>query len=278
MANEVAKKNETFALVTGTEGMTEEAKAELEDELDDLDDDTGIMARAIKMPSGSVKAFSIEGATEDDAEVVKEFDGVILFTHRINAYWPTAISDTGAGTPPECSSFDGKTGLDISSGEMKQCATCPHNQFRTDGTGKECKNMRRVYLLRSGQSVPYLLSVPPTSMKDFTKSLKQIMAGSTGYTHMVLTFGLKDSVSKGGIHYSKLTVRKKADLSDDQAKVVEAIRKTVKEQYKTVAITSGDYDSDVTPAAASDTSGADAYERPDEFTDASGKPEDLPFA
>lgn len=271
MANEVAKKD-VFALVTGREGMDEEMRAELEDELDDLDDDTGIMARTIKMPSGSVKAFSIEGATEDDSEVVKEFDGVILFTHRVNAFWKENLSEAGGGTPPTCSSFDGKTGLDTETGETRSCATCPHNQFRADGTGKECKNMRRVYLLRSGQSVPYLLSVPPTSMRDFTKALKQLMAGSVGYTHMVLTFGLKPATSKGGINYSKLTVKKKADLDPEQAKMVETIRKTIKEQYKTVAITSGDYDVEASTTKKDEPS--DEFMNVPEGTD---NPEELPF-
>lgn len=46
---------ENFKIVTGMEAMDEELRAELEDELDDLDDDGGIDAKHIKIPSGGGK-------------------------------------------------------------------------------------------------------------------------------------------------------------------------------------------------------------------------------
>ena len=46
---------ENFKIVTGMEAMDEELRAELEDELDDLDDDGGIDAKHIKIPSAEEK-------------------------------------------------------------------------------------------------------------------------------------------------------------------------------------------------------------------------------
>lgn len=278
--NEVAKAEDKFSIVSGYEGMDDDLKAELADEMEDLDDDAGIMARQIKMPSGSVKAFSIEGETEDDTEIVKEFEGVILFTHRMNAYWPQALGSDGAagGNPPECSSMDAKQGLNYTTGEAISCESCPHNQFKADGTGKECKNMRRVYLLRSGIPVPFLLTVPPTSIRDFNKSLARIMGGSkVPYTQMVIRFKLVNATSKSGVSYSKVAIENAGQLSPEQAKTVMAMRKQIKEQYKKVAITSDDY------AAPTDQGGQQAAAQtaapgPDGFMNVpDGIDEELPF-
>lgn len=48
---------ESFKIVTGMEAMDEELRAELEDELGDLDDDGGIDAKTIKIPSGRRKSL-----------------------------------------------------------------------------------------------------------------------------------------------------------------------------------------------------------------------------
>ena len=94
----MAKKNElavldAFKLTNPYEGMDPELLAELEDELDDLDDESGITCRRIKMPSGGALAFEVQGEDEDDVEYVKELQGVILYTHRVNGYWSKAKSE-----------------------------------------------------------------------------------------------------------------------------------------------------------------------------------------
>ena len=65
--NEVAVQG-TFDLVSMYAGMDEETRAELEDEMADLGDG-GIEYRAIKMPSGKVKSFTVEGDDPDDVMV-----------------------------------------------------------------------------------------------------------------------------------------------------------------------------------------------------------------
>ena len=52
---------DSFQIVTGMEGMDEDLLAELEDEMDDLDDVKGISCRHIKIPSGGGKAYEVEG-------------------------------------------------------------------------------------------------------------------------------------------------------------------------------------------------------------------------
>lgn len=170
---------ENFKIVTGMETMDEELRAELEDELDDLDDDGGIDAKHIKIPSGGGKAFEVETDDPDDPEVMKEVTGVIIFTHRMNAYWAQKFGEAGEdgniNKSPDCSSMDGKQGVNRETGEIRTCDTCPYNQFGSDGKGKACKNMRRLYIMMDNRPDIYLLTVPPTSIKDVNKALKKIM-------------------------------------------------------------------------------------------------------
>ena len=62
-----AKKNtelapvENFALTTAYDGLDPELAAELKDQMDDLDDESGINCRTIKIPSGGSLAFTVQG-------------------------------------------------------------------------------------------------------------------------------------------------------------------------------------------------------------------------
>ena len=158
----MAKKNElavldTFKLTKPFEGMDPELLEELEDELADLDEESGITCRRIKMPSGGALAFEVQGEDEDDVEYVKEIQGVILYTHRVNGYWSKPLGNGEGGAAPECSSMDGKTGVNLTTGECVSCDTCPLNQYGTDpkgGAGK-AHGERRPQLL-SAHRAAYL--------------------------------------------------------------------------------------------------------------------------
>lgn len=91
------KKNETalavadnFQLMNRYEGIDPELLAELQDEMDDLDPESGITCLKIKIPSGGGLAYEVQTDEEDDAEYMKQIDGVVIFTHRANGFWPGA--------------------------------------------------------------------------------------------------------------------------------------------------------------------------------------------
>lgn len=73
---------------------------------------------------------------------------MILYNHASNAYWPEG-KEYDDNEPPLCQSVDGKQGYGEPGGA---CATCILNRFGSSATGrgKACKNMRVLYLLRSG--------------------------------------------------------------------------------------------------------------------------------
>ena len=234
-----------FQIVSGFEGMSDEEREELMDEMGDLDENTGIQCLKIKIPAGGGKAFEVETEDPSDPDVMKEIQGVIIFTHRMNAYWPEKFgggdSAAAGSNPPECSSWDAKSGLNAVTGEVRTCDNCPHNLFGADGAGKACKNMRRIYLMMNGRPDVYLLSVPPTSIRDINKQLARIMGSQRiPYTRMVMKFHLEQAVNKNGISYSKVTVEKGGLLPPETAKLAAELRQQLKESYRKVAIVGED--------------------------------------
>ena len=59
---------------------------------------------------------------------MKEVTGVIIFTHRMNAYWAQKFGEAGEdgniNKSPDCSSMDGKQGVNRETGEIRTCDTC----------------------------------------------------------------------------------------------------------------------------------------------------------
>lgn len=249
------KKNElvpidNFKIANRYEGMDPELLAELQDQMDDLDDESGIQCRLIKIPAGGGLAYEVQGEDDDDVEYMKEISGVIVFTHRMNGYWPNSYG-TGEGEDkiPLCSSMDGKTGLCRDTGEVRSCESCPMNQFGsgTDAKGeasrgKACKNMRRLYMMLDGDPNFYLLTVPPTSIKEVNRQLAKIM-GSKGipYTGLIVSLKLEKAVNSGGIAYSKVVIEKKGLLPAAVANTAKEMRREIKAQYQNMAITLDDY-------------------------------------
>lgn len=282
---------DSFQIVNRYEGIDPELMAELQDELSDLDPESGITCRQIKVPGSGGLAFEVQGEDENDAEPMKQIDAVIVFTHRVSAYWPgTYGSGDDAAKIPVCSSMDGKMGINTSTGEITPCENCPYNQYGT-GTdekgnpsrGKACKNMRRIYMMMDGDPNLYLLSVPPTSIKDINKQLAKILASGTPYTGMIVSFTLEKTKNGNGTPYSKVLVKKSGLLPPAIAAQVVQLRGEIKKQYQSLAITLDDY-----TAAPARSNSPDIYPSEAEaaamegvaFEDAPPPPSDneLPFA
>ena len=116
----------------------------------------------IKIPGGGHLQFEIPSGNPDVPDYAPYLEGVILYSHNSNAYWPEG-SEYDDDQPPLCQSFDGKVGYGEPGGT---CADCVLNQFGSDGNnkGKACKNMRMLYLLRSGEYMPIQIALPPTKI------------------------------------------------------------------------------------------------------------------
>lgn len=251
---------DAFSIANRYEGMDPEMMAELQDEMEDLDPESGITCRKIKIPSGGGLAYEVQGEEESDVEYMKEINAVIIFTHRVGGFWPGSYGDgDDQNKIPVCSSMDGKTGLNIQTGEITPCETCPLNQFGSaidqkggPGKGKACKNMRRLYMMMDGDPNFYLLTVPPTSIRDVNKQLAKIMGGGVPYTGLVVRLTLEKTQNAAGVAYSKVVIGKSGLLPPAASTIAKEMRRQIKEQYQSMAITADDYtaapDQAVTPA------------------------------
>ena len=275
---------ESFSIANRYEGMDPDLLEELQDELADLDNENGIACRLIKIPAGGGLAYEVQGEDDDDVNYEKEITGVIVFTHRMNGFWPGKFGagDSGEDKIPACSSMDGKTGLWRDTGEIRSCENCPMNQFGSaaddkgnQAKGKACKNMRRLYMMLDGDPNFYLLTVPPTSIKEVNRQLVKIM-GSKGipYTGLIVSLKLEKAVNANGVAYSKVVLEKKGLLPPAVSAQAKEMRRQIKEQYQNLAITLDDYVSAAPVEAAPATATADQGEFVE--VDATEDPE-LPF-
>ena len=202
-----------------------------EDLADDMDGLQLTMQR-VKIPGGGNLQFEIRSDDPDNPDYERKLVGVILYHHLANAYWPEG-SEYDDNVPPFCQSFDGKQGCGEPGGV---CAACAFNQFGStaNGSGKACKNMRQVYLLRSGEYLPLQLSLPPTSLRPFNDfmNLAFVARRRPSYSAIV-EIGLKRAES-GGYTYSVATFRKVRDLEGEGLAAVKSYAANFKEQVKSL--------------------------------------------
>lgn len=257
--NEVATTEQKFDLVT-ISGELAEAIAE---EMDGLG---SIPFEKVKIPSGGGLAFELPGEDEDTPTMATELVGVILDHHPVNAYWENKYS--GGNEQPDCSSFDGKQGVDRETGEIKNCANCPHNQFGSDGAGKACKNIHRCYILQEGSPVPLILALPPTSLRFLRDYIgKKILLKGMRCWDCITKITLKKEKSTDGIQYSRAAFAFAGKLTEEQSAQAKAMAETIKATTRTVPmVDDADYNTAEAPTVDSS-----------EFQSVEGKEGDLPF-
>ena len=110
--------------------------ADLADDMDGLQ----LSFQRAKIPGGGVLQFEMPGDDPENPDYEQTLEGVILFNHAANSYWP-AGSEYDDNTPPQCQSVDGKVGYGDPGGI---CETCVNNRFGSDpkGNGKACSATR----------------------------------------------------------------------------------------------------------------------------------------
>ena len=190
----------------------------------------------VKIPGGGVPQFKMPGEDPDHPVYTGEIEGVILFNHSANACWPEG-SEYDDNTPPQCQSLDGKQGHG-DPGIL--CASCGYNEFGSSGKGKLCKNMRMLYILRSGDAIPLLLSLPPTSIRPFKNFVNMAFALRRRPVYGSLVKITLKPVSNNGNEYSVASFTKVRDFAGEElAGIVayaENFRKMVKETLEQRAL------------------------------------------
>lgn len=189
----------------------------------------------VKIPGGGVTQFEMASDNPERPNYIPELEGILLYNHSANAYWQEGEEYGDETTPPLCQSMDGKIGYGKPGG---LCASCGFNEFgsATKGKGKACKNMRTLYLLRSGEFMPLQISLPPTSIKPYNAFYNTTFALRRRPIYSsIIQISLK-KVSSNGYDYGVATFCKVRDLSGEELAAVKAYAEGFREQAKSILI------------------------------------------
>jgi hypothetical protein len=189
----------------------------------------------IKVPSGGGTAFEVPGDNPDSPDLAKEVKAVILYHHPIHSFYKEKY--TGGNAAPDCGSLDGHVGIEAESGECINCADCPNNKFGSGENGaKACKQKRRLYILREGEVLPIILSLPTGSLADFSKYVMRLLSKGTKSNQVVTKFTLKKAQNSGGISYSQAVCTAERALTHEEQTVIDGLSEQVKKLAGNVVV------------------------------------------
>lgn len=203
-----------------------------DEELSDSMDGLSLSFPRVKIPGGGALQFEIPTGDPDNPDYTKVLEGVIVYQHSANSFWPEG-HDYDENVPPQCQSMNGRLGIGKPGG---LCAGCMYNQFGSgpNGKGKSCKNMRVLYLLQSGEYLPIQLALPPTSLRPFSEfSNVAFMARRRAACGSIVRIGLKKA-NNGKDDYSVATFLKVRDFSGEELAQIRAYADNFKKQITAI--------------------------------------------
>lgn len=103
-----------------------------------------------------------------------------------------------------------------------------------------CKQKRRVYLLREGEILPVILTIPTGSLKEFTKYVTRLLQKGKKTNSVVTKFTLKKVQNSTGITFSQVVCGVDRALTPEEQKNVLAMTEQVKAFAGQIAITAAE--------------------------------------
>ena len=137
----------------------------------------------------------------DDPDEVAQHIGIVVLranTKSRTFYAKRFTEDDGEGKRPTCYSMDGVApAADAEEPQAKKCQLCPHAAFgtreREDGTvskGSACsQNIRMAVATPDNPKEPYLLRVPPASIKAFRELIRIAKSRDIPYNAIIVRLG-----------------------------------------------------------------------------------------
>jgi len=198
----------------------------------------------IRIPTGGSTTFEVP-IDDTNFKPEKELICVIVDHHAARTYW----KERSQNQAPDCASPDGVSGTasPVSglewAGSSRHCADCPLDAWGSDGgRGKACKELRRLYLLRPGDTFPLLLTLPPTSLLNFGNYLgKRVLPTGLRLYQVVTRITLERVVSKAGNPFARACFTLVGRLNDETAQAVAAYAKQIQALTRGRAPEADDY-------------------------------------
>lgn len=191
----------------------------------------------IKYPTSGASFWEVPNAS-GEPEPMKTIEAIIVFKQLVRVYYPwgQAVSKQ----PPTCASLDlvrPSTDITTPQDEGKGCARCQWAQWGTAKNqagaltrGQACKQRLRVFLLRPGDPIPMLLSLPPTALKAFSQYAVQLRQSKASLLAVTTAFGLMDQSSGDGTPYKAVTLKVGSRLPFAQMQEAATIRASFEQQ------------------------------------------------
>jgi hypothetical protein len=192
----------------------------------------------IKAPTGGAMHWSI--STLDGDETAKEIEGIVLAWRTARLYWQKGINEGGGKKPPDCTSRDGFVGVGVPGGD---CNRCPMAQFGSAqrGHGQACKQVRQMLLVRPGELLPYLVSIPPTSLKAASQYFLQLAAKGLFYWGVTTKLRLERATNDDGIAYARVTFFVGSTLSPEEQERLMPFHRQMEKILAPVTVDARDY-------------------------------------
>lgn len=161
------------------------------------------------------------------------------------AQWSSSLEDSGGGSPPDCSSSDGKTGIGEPGGMCgipKTDSCCPLNEFGSadKGEGKSCKEFRVLLCVMPDCLMPRVVVLPPSSLKPWKTYLQRLTSHMVPFDAVMTKISLTEQTSRGGQKFSQAKFEVGKQLDRGSIAHVAALTKPMIEVFKAVKVDSTD--------------------------------------
>jgi hypothetical protein len=218
----------------------------------------------IKVTAGDTLLFKL--TSPDGDETAKELEGIIVAWRLRRLYWKQAQA-SGQKKPPDCVSQDSLTGVGDPGGE---CNRCPYAEFGSAavGRGQACKQIRQLLLMCPGNNPPYLVTVPPTSLKSCNGYFMKLGWRRLMHWGVVTQIKLEKAENEAGIAYGRMLFSLKHQLTPAQQQAFYPCQQEMEKLLDPIAVTSADYET----AAPAGPQGLKSYPR--SWQAANSAPED----
>lgn len=185
----------------------------------------------VTVPDGKSVAFTVGD------EAVKTITGIILVRQERRNYWEKSIEDSGGGQAPDCTSRDGVTGEGAYGPGSEEnpsgvCLDCPMSQWHEGADGKRipppCKQQELLLLLVGDSALPYIVSVPRTSITPFRNYWKRNLFARLMKSplEVVTVIGLKKVANENSVDYNELTFTMSEDITKGMTREAKVSYKT----------------------------------------------------
>jgi hypothetical protein len=216
----------------------------------------------IKCPAAGSTVWKLD--TPDGDEILRELEAIILSWRQARAYWKISLNDGGSQKPPDCSSKDGFFGVGDPGG---RCGDCPLAQFgsstRGGRRGQACKQMRQMLILRPGESVPYFLSVPPTSLRACVQYFLGLASRGVSHWETVTKIRLEKTKNADGTEYSRMIFIAGPRLTGQEQDLMRPYRERMQALLAPIEVVATDY-SVVAPSPAEEAEATEEQIGPDD--------------